>query len=485
MGPDSFNLPPDLDSNNNDGASTIGEDSGKAKRKKKRQQQQQQNNEVKFDEFGRYIIEDYDANPSFSDILPGVAGIYGKPLYVFYVNRGQGIASFGVKSKDYPIMEYYSANNAYQNTALLGFRTFYKGKREGSLLQGKKSKEFLVEPFDSSRTRFSQLMESSSWNEQEESRYPVRRMFIGANDMTIQEVDMWNKIETNVTYYNLPEEDFGAFVKRTTISNLDEKEALHLSVLDGLARIQPAGGKLESLLKQIGRTIQGFMDVYHAGKVGDLTMPFFRMSEIPDDEAAVVIEEAGHFCLSYIEYQEKDLLPIVCDTNKVFGEDTSLLRPMGLYEKSVKEILEEKQYGAARTSSAFAAVDEVKIWPNQQITITSFYGKADAITELPIIARRITQGGFAQYKLSRARALIRQITSGAETITADHLFDKHVEQMFLDNSLMGGTPVLLGDSDDDGKNADDDEKIKVYHLFSRRGDLERDYDRVSYVCLVI
>ena len=73
MGPDSFNLPPDLDSNNSDGGSTIGEgvgaeggrsSSSKAKRK------QQQHNDVKFDEFGRYIVEDYDANPPFSDILP-------------------------------------------------------------------------------------------------------------------------------------------------------------------------------------------------------------------------------------------------------------------------------------------------------------------------------------------------------------------------------------------------------------------------------
>ncbi len=383
-------------------------------------------------------------------------------------------------------MEYYSANNAYQNTAQLGFRTFYKGRRDGAnlLLQGKKGKEFVVEPFDSSRTRFSQFMEGSKWNTNEQKeeihkKYPTRRMFIGANDMTIQEVDMFNKIETNVTYFNLPEEDFGAFVKRTTIANLDEKDALHLSVLDGLARIQPVGGRLEEMLKLIGRTLEGFMNVHHAGSEGDLTMPFFRMSEIPDDEAAVVVEEAGHFCLSYIEYFEKDLLPIVYDTNKVFGEDTSLLRPMGLYEKSIKEILNGKQYGAARTSSAFAAVDDVTIWPGEKITITSFYGRADSITDLPIIARRITQGGFAQYKLSRARALIQQITSGAETVTADHLFDKHVEQMFLDNSLMGGIPVLLGDVDGDGPNADDDEKIKVYHLFSRRGDLERDYDSVS------
>lgn len=75
MGPNSFDLPPDLDSNGNDG--TIGEDGGvknngaisggggRGKRGKKTH-----NEGVLFDEFGRYIIEDYDANPPFSDILP-------------------------------------------------------------------------------------------------------------------------------------------------------------------------------------------------------------------------------------------------------------------------------------------------------------------------------------------------------------------------------------------------------------------------------
>jgi hypothetical protein len=64
MGTDSFNLPPDLDANNNDGDSTKG-DGGSAGGDRKTQ-----NEGVLFDEFGRYIIENYDALPPFSDILP-------------------------------------------------------------------------------------------------------------------------------------------------------------------------------------------------------------------------------------------------------------------------------------------------------------------------------------------------------------------------------------------------------------------------------
>jgi hypothetical protein len=60
-----------------------------------------------------------------------VAGVFGKPVWAFYVNRGQGIASFGVASKDFPLLEFNSANKAYQLTPYIGFRTFIQGSRGG------------------------------------------------------------------------------------------------------------------------------------------------------------------------------------------------------------------------------------------------------------------------------------------------------------------------------------------------------------------
>ena len=104
-----------------------------------------------YDELGRYIIEDYDSKPVFSNFLPALAGYYGKPLYSFYVNRGQGIASFGTESKDYPILEFESANKAYQTTPFVGFRTFLQiqPRRRGSGFT-------VVEPFSVLGTRFSQ-----------------------------------------------------------------------------------------------------------------------------------------------------------------------------------------------------------------------------------------------------------------------------------------------------------------------------------------
>ena len=69
---------------------------------------------------GSFIIEDYSQAKTFSNFFPGVAGVYGIPMWAFYVNRGQGISSFGIESKDKAILEFLPANKAYRQTPLQG-----------------------------------------------------------------------------------------------------------------------------------------------------------------------------------------------------------------------------------------------------------------------------------------------------------------------------------------------------------------------------
>ena len=45
------------------------------------------------------IIKNYDSQPAFADFLPGIAGENGIPAWCFFVNRGQGVASFGTRDK--------------------------------------------------------------------------------------------------------------------------------------------------------------------------------------------------------------------------------------------------------------------------------------------------------------------------------------------------------------------------------------------------
>ncbi len=411
----------------------------------------------------RYVLEDYDAKPTFSSFLPAVAGIFGKPVWSFYVNRGQAVASFGFVSKDYPILEFNAANKAYQLTPYIGFRTFFKGTRGG--------KQFMSEPFSPVNAR---NLDSPV----DQDDLPKRVMFVGANECEIREIDSENGLTTSVTYIVLPEEDFGALVRRTNITNTGD-EPVTLSVLDGLAKLEPVGGKLDYALKEMGRTLEGWMGVYQAGS--GTTMPFYRMSTEPSDSASVKIELAGHYLLSFLESSKSkaSLLPIVYDTNAVFGSDTSLLEPDGLKASSVGEMLSKPQFGQARTSSGFAAIEKITIAPGESISIASFYGKTETIEEVLPIADHVTKAGYVEQKFTQARTMIDALTSSVETNTTSHLFDGAVKQMFLDNSLRGGMPVVLGNVDEASKysNYDEDDRVKVFHVFSRiHGDLERDYN---------
>src|SRR3954470_14347028 len=75
---------------------------------------------------GAFVIKTYNEARPFASFLPGIAGPYGKPMWVFYTNRGQCISSFGVRNKDGAMLEFDPATKAYQETALLGFRTFLR-----------------------------------------------------------------------------------------------------------------------------------------------------------------------------------------------------------------------------------------------------------------------------------------------------------------------------------------------------------------------
>lgn len=421
---------------------------------------------------GRYLLHDFDARPPISNFLPGVAGVFGKPVWSFYVNRGQGIASFGLASKDFPMLEFNSANKAYQLTPFIGFRTFIQGTRSGHHKK-EDGTSFLIEPFSPANTK---LLGSNNEEEKKDDTKPTRTMYVGTNELQIDEVDTVHGVTTSVTYFVLPEEEFAALVRKTTITNTGD-DTLTISALDGLAKLEPTGGRLNWGLKNIGRTLEGWMGVYHADDT--LTLPFYRMSTEPSDEASVKIEKAGHYCIAFVEGESSKLLPIVYDSEKVFGFSTTLQEPTGIIASSIEDIVRNKQYGDAKTSSAFAALQKVKLAPGESITVTSLYGEAANIEELPMIAEQVSEAGYTKGKLDRARKLMDELTSSVETHTANHLFDGAIKQNYLDNSLRGGMPLILGELDDKARssNADEDPRLKVYHVFSRiHGDLERDYN---------
>ena len=52
-----------------------------------------------------FMIDNYNNKSCFSSFFLGIAGVEGIPIWVFYVNRGQAIAGFGIENKRVKTLE--------------------------------------------------------------------------------------------------------------------------------------------------------------------------------------------------------------------------------------------------------------------------------------------------------------------------------------------------------------------------------------------
>lgn len=382
-----------------------------------------------FDSLNRFRLTDYPRRRPFASFLPGIAGPMGIPMWAFYVNRGQAIAGFGIKDKNHPLMEFQPAQRAYQTTPLLGFRTFLKGRRDG--------RTWLHEPF-------------SPWHSED-----VRRdMFLGMNEVEIEERCEALGLRVNVLYFILPGEPFAALARQVTFTNTGAS-TLTLEVLDGLPALIPFGVD-DGALKHMGRTLEAWMEVVNHQE----RLPFYRLKASPGDSLHVHTFEAGHFALAALE---GEWLPALVDPYAVFGEDTPLTFPQALRTSGLSTLLQSHQVTEGRTPCAFFAA-ALAIPPGESRTITSLYGHVPNLEMARSRVPPLLTAEAMNAKREEARRLALDLTDAIRTRSASPLFDAYCRQTFLDNLLRGGYPILLG-----GKH--------VYHLYSRRhGDLERDYN---------
>jgi hypothetical protein len=384
-----------------------------------------------FDEQQRFIIERYDTARPFSSFLPGIAGPVGVPLWVFTVNRGQAIASFGVESKDHPIVEFQPANKAYQLTPYLGFRTFLKIGTH------------CYEPFAPTITI-------------------DRRMFSGMNELELQEINQSIGLQTNVVYFTVPHENFAGLVRQVTFKNISAQPQA-FEVLDGLPAITPYGIN-NAQLKEISRTVEAWMEVFNL----DQNIPFYRVRASVADSAEVETIEAGHFALAFIERgAHADLLPVLIDPNFVFGHNTALNTPDRFHAAPLADLFTAQQITTGKTPCAFFGTT-FKLQPGESITLHSVYGHVSHIAQLSAVRDRVLSAARLREMRCTATRLTQQLTDVIDTHTSDPVFDAYCRQTFLDNVLRGGWPIVWKDN--------------VYHLYSRKhGDLERDYNAFALV----
>lgn len=395
-----------------------------------------------LDELGRFVITQYNQRRPFASFLPGIAGKKGTPLWTFYVNRGQCIASFGVFSKDRPILEFHPAFRSYQLTQLHGFRTFVK------VDDGEPARPVtFYEPFTLASSKHSNQL-----------------MIVGINELEIIERNEYLGLDTSVTYFTLPNEPVPALVRTVEIRNTCSCEK-KLEILDGLATVLPTGIN-DYLIKHMGNTIKAWMDVFWL----DNGVPLFKLRASTEDVARVYEIDDSNFYLTVLEGDlDSDsgvrlAFPVIVDPDLIFGVDTSYSSPEGLLERSVRKIVNTAQHPANKIPCAFTPVRCV-LRPNGKLRFHTVvgYAKNEKVLERQLV-KFLTERYFDK-KLDEARAVATSMTELVETKTGNALFDRYVAQTFIDNILRGGFPEVFT------------EGRRVFYTFSRKhGDLERDYN---------
>jgi hypothetical protein len=413
-----------------------------------------------FDKAGRFIMKDFDRAKPMASFLPGVGGKWGVPMWAFYVNRGQGMATFGVENKDGGILLFQTAEKTYQVTPYVGFRTLLKGTRQDGTT-------FEAQPF----------MPSGDADPQ---ATPARKMFIGNNEMEVQESDPATGIRTNALYFTTVDEPFPAMVRRVTFTN-EGAAAVVLEVADGLAKLEPHGAPMMQIAG-MGRTLEGWMQVYNFNAT-HLSAPFFHLVSAPADTADVTLIKEGHFALAFVEEEatvdargEHALLPMICDQQLLFGTDTTLSVPRAFFASaaapagaSLSQILAQGQSTTSRTPSAFAAA-KLSLQPGESKTIALVIGHAKTQEQFVTdIAPRLRKQGYIAKMRLAAQQAGTDLTERVAMSSGVPAMDAYAKQNYLDNVLRGGMPLEMGATEKAGP--------KIYHTFSRiHGDLERDYN---------
>jgi len=224
----------------------------------------------RLDTRGRFVIRDFQEQRPFASFLPGIAGPLGIPIWAFYVNRGQGIASFGIENKDGAIVEFQPANKAYQTVSYTGFRTFLRVARDSETRN--------YEPFG-----VGGIPRPAA----------ERHMAIGMNEFEIVETDPDPSLRVSVLYFVLPGESFPGLVRQVTLENTGDR-ALDLELLDGLPQIVPYGAT-NALLKDMSRTLEAWMEVTNIAQ----GIPYYRLRTMAGDETEVEELTGGFFYVAW------------------------------------------------------------------------------------------------------------------------------------------------------------------------------------------
>jgi len=399
----------------------------------------QKSNEAKYslNHKGYFNIENYNQSRAFCNFFPGIAGLWGIPMWVFYVNRGQCVTSFGIEDKGKAIMEFQPANKSYRLTSLQGFRTFIKVR------QGRKVVYW--EPFQNN------LM-GTAFNTKQ-------TMAVSAHDLVLEETNFDLGLKAQVSYFTLPEEPYSALVRQVIIKNLTPKPC-SVEMVDGLPVIIPYG-LTEWANKNMSRTAEAWVKVRNL----EQHAPFYQLNvEISDTPQVTHIHEGNFFFSFRSKAPAGQLLPVLVEAQHVFGQATDFSAPVGFLADDFR--LPQKQRTNNKTPSAMSHAS-FDLKAKSQERIVSIFGYAHSVHQLNMIKSQIADVKLIEAKALRNQQIVDEIKNFTFTQSSSEAFNLYARHTFLDNVLRGGLPISV--QTDDGPVA--------FNVYSRKhGDPERDYN---------
>lgn len=372
-----------------------------------------------------FTIKDYENCKTFASFLPALAGKDGKPLWVFFTNLAQGVSSFGVNSKDTPIIPFESATLAYQNIANKSFRSFLK-------IDGR-----MYSPFYKYRER-------------------PRDMVINIASFSVKE--RGNGYSYAVEYATIPHRKYAALIRKVTISNLTKKTHTY-EILDGLPIFFPLGLS-NFCYKELVSLMAAYCEIHELDK----NTPFIKFKTSTSDEAEVKENLSGNAFFAK-DFNGK-LLKTYVDPSLVFGDDPSLFTAKPFEDNEYNDFANQIGQTENKIPCAFTS-NRVEIKPSETYTFYEIYGAFDT-KEIFFDAEKELTPAAIEKLIKENNDLAEDILSKATCKTGYPNFDAFLKQSYLDNGLRGGFPTLL-----DEKNPN-----SIYYLYSRKhGDMERDYNK--------
>ncbi|MCM8791804.1 MAG: cellobiose phosphorylase [Candidatus Omnitrophica bacterium] len=391
-----------------------------------------------LDKNGDFVIENYNFSKPFANFFPGIAGKYGIPLWVFYVNRSQCIISFGTQNKDHSILEFYPANKAWHFVSSLGFRTFLKIIKNSEII--------LYEPFNNNCINIKFQLSN--------------RLFINSWSLKFEEINFSLGIKTEVEFFTIPNDRYGGLVRILTLTNL-KNQSLNLQLLDGLPQIIPYA--LRNLfLKKLSRTIEAWIKA----EVIKNNLVIYKLDTDPEDKSEVIHIKGLNFYLSFDQDEiKKDYPHIIIEPNLIFSSITDFSFPWRFCETKGFS-LPNSQIIASKTPCGFSFL-KFTLKNKEQKVLYSIIGYINSKESLLSSLKRIKDPQYIIIKKQENKDIITGLQSNIHTESSSSVFDMYLKQTYLDNILRGGYPIIFKK----------DSSKTIFYIYARKhGDLERDYN---------